>query len=238
MRQPIPLRPDHDAARLRRIARESEDADQVRRLLALAVIYDGGSRTEAAEVGGVTLQMVRDWVLRFNAQGPDGLIDRKAPGQPSRAERRAPCRAGGDGRERPDPGRAWRGPLADHRSVPMDLGGIRDQRVEADAEPRAAGDGLSQAVGAPTPSRPGGGCRRGFQKNWPATRGDDRAPAWRRSRRHRGLVRRRSPDRPEEQDHPSLGEARQLGPRLRQTSAPRRPTSSAPSAPRRARPSA
>ena len=65
-------------------ARESEDADQVRRLLALAVIYEGGSRTEAAEVGGVTLQVVRDWVLRFNAHGPEGLIDRKAPGQPSR----------------------------------------------------------------------------------------------------------------------------------------------------------
>jgi putative transposase len=84
MRQPIPLRPDYDAPRLHRIARESEDADQVRRLLALAVIYDGGSRTEAAEVGGVTLQVVRDWVLRFNEHGPDGLIDRKAPGQPSR----------------------------------------------------------------------------------------------------------------------------------------------------------
>ena len=84
MRQPIPLRPDCDATRLSRIARESEDADQVRRLLALAVIYEGGSRTEAAEVGGVTLQVVRDWVLRFNAHGPEGLIDRKAPGQPSR----------------------------------------------------------------------------------------------------------------------------------------------------------
>ena len=84
MRQPIPLRLDYDAPRLRWIARESEDADQVRRLLALAVIDEGGSRTEAAEVGGVTLQVVRDWVLRFNAHGPEGLIDRKAPGQPSR----------------------------------------------------------------------------------------------------------------------------------------------------------
>ena len=83
MRKPIPLRPGYNAADLRRIARESEDADQVRRLLALAVIYDGGSRTQAAEVGGVTLQVVRDWVLRFNAHGPEGLIDRKAPGQPS-----------------------------------------------------------------------------------------------------------------------------------------------------------
>src|SRR5215469_11941537 len=84
MRQPIPMRADYDAPRLRRIARSSEDADQVRRLLALALIYDGGSRTQAAAVGGVTLQVVRDWVLRFNAHGPEGLIDRKAPGQPSR----------------------------------------------------------------------------------------------------------------------------------------------------------
>jgi transposase len=84
MGQPIPLRADYDVTRLRWIARESEDAGQVRRLLALAVIYEGGSRTEAAEVGGVTLQVVRDWVLRFNAHGPEGLIDRKAPGQPPR----------------------------------------------------------------------------------------------------------------------------------------------------------
>jgi transposase len=85
-RKPVPLRRDYDAALLRRLARESEDADQVRRLLALALIYDGGSRTQAAAVGGVTLQVVRDWVLRFNAHGPEGLIDRKAPGQPSRLQ--------------------------------------------------------------------------------------------------------------------------------------------------------
>jgi transposase len=48
--------------------------------LALAAIYDGGSRSEAARTGGVGLQIVRDWVMRFNAEGPDGLIDRKAPG--------------------------------------------------------------------------------------------------------------------------------------------------------------
>ena len=81
---PLPLRTDFDAAALRAAARRSKNAAQVRRLLALAAIYDGGSRTEAARIGGVTLQVVRDWVLRFNATGPDGLIDRKAPGQPSR----------------------------------------------------------------------------------------------------------------------------------------------------------
>ena len=65
-------------------AKRSKDGPQARRLLALAAIYDGATRTEAAKIGGVTLQIVRDWVVKFNAHGPDGLIDRKAPGQPSR----------------------------------------------------------------------------------------------------------------------------------------------------------
>ena len=55
-----------------------------RRLLALAAVHDGATRTEAARIGGVTPQIVRDWVLRFNARGPDGLIDRKPPGRQSR----------------------------------------------------------------------------------------------------------------------------------------------------------
>src|SRR5690348_472049 len=105
MGQPIPLRPDYDASGLRRIARASDDAGEVRRLLALAVIYDGSSRTEAAEAGGVSLQVVRDWVLRFNAQGPDGLIDRGAWAAVA-SERQASCRAGVDGEERSDPCRA------------------------------------------------------------------------------------------------------------------------------------
>jgi transposase len=81
---PIPLRGDFDAAALRQIARRSKDGPQARRLLALAAIYDGASRSEAARIGGVTLQIVRDWVVKFNAHGPEGLIDRKPPGPPSR----------------------------------------------------------------------------------------------------------------------------------------------------------
>ena len=77
----IPLRADFDAARLRALAKRSKDSAQARRLLSLASIYDGASRTQAAGIGSVTLQIVRDWVLKFNAQGPEGLIDRKAPGQ-------------------------------------------------------------------------------------------------------------------------------------------------------------
>lgn len=74
------LREDYDAARLRGLARRSPDAAQTRRLLALAVIYDGRSRTEAAKTGGVGLQTVRDWVLAFNAEGPAGLVNGKAHG--------------------------------------------------------------------------------------------------------------------------------------------------------------
>ena len=81
---PIALRADFDAASLRQAARRAKDAGQARRLLALASIYDGSSRTEAARIGGVTLQIIRDWVLKLNAHGPEGLIDGKAPGQPSR----------------------------------------------------------------------------------------------------------------------------------------------------------
>ena len=79
----IPLRADFDATHLRAAVRQSKDAGQVRRLLALAAVYDGSTRTEAAKIGGVTLQIVRDWVLKFNARGPEGLIDHKPPGQPS-----------------------------------------------------------------------------------------------------------------------------------------------------------
>ncbi len=81
---PVPLRIDFDATALRRTARTSKDGPQARRLLALAAIYEGASRTQAARIGGVTRQIVRDWVVKFNAHGPEGLIDRKPPGQPSR----------------------------------------------------------------------------------------------------------------------------------------------------------
>ena len=83
MSAPVPLRSDFDAALLRKLARGSDDPDQTRRLLALAEIYEGGSRLDAARIGGVGLQIVRDWVLRFNAKGPNGLLTGKAPGAPS-----------------------------------------------------------------------------------------------------------------------------------------------------------
>jgi Winged helix-turn helix len=77
----IELRPDYDAARLRALAKTTRNAGQSRRLLALAEIYDGGTRTKAARVGEVGLQTVRDWGVRFKVHGPEALIDGKAPGK-------------------------------------------------------------------------------------------------------------------------------------------------------------
>jgi hypothetical protein len=57
----IGLRADFDATRLRAIAKQAKDGPQARRLLPLASIYEGATRTEAAKIGGVTLQIVRDW---------------------------------------------------------------------------------------------------------------------------------------------------------------------------------
>ncbi len=84
MGRALALREDFTGPDLRRLARASRDADQTRRLLALAVIYDGGSRGSAASIGGVGRQIIRDWVERFNAKGPDGLVTRKAPGATSK----------------------------------------------------------------------------------------------------------------------------------------------------------
>lgn len=80
MRTPVRLREDYDAPHLRALAKASRDANQTRRLLALAAISEGGSRGAAAKIGGVGVQTVRDWVLAFNAAGPPGLLDGKAPG--------------------------------------------------------------------------------------------------------------------------------------------------------------
>jgi len=80
MAAPIRLREDLSSVEVRAVARNSKDGGQVRRLLAIATILDGGTRSEAARIAGVTLQIIRDWVLRYNEAGVAGLATRKAPG--------------------------------------------------------------------------------------------------------------------------------------------------------------
>ena len=161
MRPGIELRTDYDAARLRAVAKATRDAGQSRRLLALAEIHEGGSRTKAARVGGVGLQTVRDWVLRFNARGPAGLRDGKAPGQPAilsdqhRQHLVQMIEAG------PIPAVhgvvRWR--LADLVQWLWEEYRITISKQTLSRELRAR---LPQALGAAAPSHPGGRRHRGF----------------------------------------------------------------------------
>jgi putative transposase len=80
MASAVKLRTDFTAGELRRLAKKAKDVNQSRRLLSLAAILDGMSRAEAARVGGMDRQTLRDWVHRFNAAGPDGLLDNWSSG--------------------------------------------------------------------------------------------------------------------------------------------------------------
>jgi transposase len=80
----IPVRTDYTAGEVRRLAQRAKDAAQTRRLLAIAAVLDGASREEAAKIGGMDRQTLRDWVIRFNEQGPDGLINKSSPGAPGK----------------------------------------------------------------------------------------------------------------------------------------------------------
>jgi transposase len=81
MGQPIEITNlDYSAADLRRLASREKRGEVVRRLLALAMILEGNSRTEAAEMNGMDRQTLRDWVHRYNAEGSAGLISRVSLG--------------------------------------------------------------------------------------------------------------------------------------------------------------
>ena len=81
------MKTDYSGAEVRRLAKRTKDAAQARRLLAVAAILDGASREEAAKTGGMDRQTLRDWVIRFNEQGPDGLINIASPGAPAKPDR-------------------------------------------------------------------------------------------------------------------------------------------------------
>jgi transposase len=84
MGKALTLRDDYDAVSLRLLARKAKDSRVARRLLALAGVYDGMDRSAAAKAGGMDRQSLRDWVIAFNANGPDGLRDGKRSGAPSK----------------------------------------------------------------------------------------------------------------------------------------------------------
>lgn len=84
MGRAVRLRDDYSAGDLRRLARASKAVRHSSRQLSLAAVLDGMSRADAARIGGMDRQTLRDWVHRFNAAGPEGLLDQWSPGPPSR----------------------------------------------------------------------------------------------------------------------------------------------------------
>ena len=79
-------RRDLSVAELRRRARLSDDADQARRILAIALVLEGASREAAARAAGAQCQTLRDWVMRYNAEGLAGLKDRPKSGRRPRLD--------------------------------------------------------------------------------------------------------------------------------------------------------
>ena len=84
----VAVRTGYSSKELRGLASRVKNAGQARRLLAIAAVLDGSSREDAAKVGGMDRQTLRDWVLRFNEQGPEGLINKCAPGAPGKLSKK------------------------------------------------------------------------------------------------------------------------------------------------------
>src|SRR6202158_2430319 len=86
MGRAIEVRTDYTSGELRRLAQRTKNAAQARRLLAIAAVLDGTSREDAAKIGGMDRQTLRDWVIRFNEQGPEGLVNIPSPGAPPKLD--------------------------------------------------------------------------------------------------------------------------------------------------------
>ncbi len=161
---------------LRRLARDSRDGNQVRRLLALAAIYDGGSRTDAARIGGDGLQIIRDWVVRFNTEGSAGLLDHKAPGKTPllNAEHRAALARAVEAGPKPylDGVARWR--LIDLAQWLWDEFGVSVSETTLGRELRALG--FRKLSARPRAYDQDPAAAEAFKKTSP--------PAWRRSRRN------------------------------------------------------
>jgi transposase len=116
----VGLRPDWDAKRIRAAAREAKDANQARRLLAIAAAYEGQGRTAAARIGAKDPQRLRDWVRRFNTTGPEGLINRKPAGAARRLPPEQEAERAALDRSRPRLRARWRRAVALCRSAGAD----------------------------------------------------------------------------------------------------------------------
>jgi transposase len=212
-RMTVAVRTDHDAAALRTLAKVAVTPEQTRRRLAIALVREGSSRAVAARSTGMDRQTLRDWVHRYNAKGPEGLGDRKAPGRSRRldaaqlAELKARVAAG------PDPARdgvvRWR--LAD-------LCGWAEARFQVGYQERGMGKilrslGCSRSSARPAHPQADPERQAELKKTARAERGGHGREGPRQAARD--LVPGRGPNRPEGRADPVLGRAR--APAARQT---------------------
>src|SRR3954454_10488049 len=126
-----------DASDLRREAKRCRDAKAARRMLALALVLEGGSRDAAARAAGMDRQTLRDWVHRDTAEAPPGRRARRRRGRKPRltAEQEAELAAAVE--RGPDPDRdgvvRWRR---------VDLQALIEARVAVRVHERSGGKGL------------------------------------------------------------------------------------------------
>ena len=73
----VALREDFDGPVLRGLAKASKDSNQSRRLLALAEIYDGGRRKDAARIGAVGLPRCNTQAMQWHL---DEIATQVSPG--------------------------------------------------------------------------------------------------------------------------------------------------------------
>jgi transposase len=128
-------RNDYTAERLRDSAKHTKDADAARRMLALALVLEGKSRTEAATCCGMDRQILCDWVHRYNAEGIEGLHNRTAPGAKPKLSAEQEYEVAELVRKGPD--------LAEHGVVRwrrIDLARVIEQRYGVKFAERSVGD--------------------------------------------------------------------------------------------------
>ena len=158
----VGLREDFGADELRRLAAKVKDAAQARRLLALAAVRDGMNRTEAARIGGMDRQTLRDWAHRFNQYGPNGLIDIKPTGRPSKLSDEQKEAFEAACRDRPRPGEGWGRTLALRRPEACSRTALRCRSVGGEPGARAQEARLLAPQRPAAPSRAGSGGDRGI----------------------------------------------------------------------------
>src|SRR4051812_49618178 len=165
------------AGELRREAGRCRDARAARRMLALALVLEGGSRAEAARAAGMDRQTLRDWVHRYNAEGLAGLSDRRRPGPRPRLSPEQEAELVTAVEQGPDPDRdprvglrppegRLRGALAPGRPAGPDRGPLRGPAARALGRQGPAPARLRPPVGAPQAPEGGRGGAGGVQKSF------------------------------------------------------------------------